>query len=104
MTVSGQRACVENVAAPGPAGGLRGVTGVAATMPLPDGWRSFRSRPCASLRGRWYATAPYDAFKINMRLGRWCLEQTVHADTWQALHEVVAAQVEQYRLIVGPAW
>lgn len=86
MTVADNALSVENVAAP--SNGRATIT-----TPLPEGWRAFCSKPDpgSSEPGRWYAT----------HLGHWCLARTIHADTWQELHDAIAEQVDRHNAIHG---
>ena len=105
MTVADSAPSAENVAAPR----LYSRHGRAAsvTTPLPDGWRSFCSKPdqYTNEPGRWYAVAPYDAETINQEFGLLfeteCLMQTVHAESWQTLHAVVEEQVARHVALMG---
>ncbi len=81
-------------------------TEVDVTIPLPDGWTSFCSKPSKEESGRWYATAPYDADAINQAhglKGDQGLLQTVDATTWQGLHAAVADQVALYEALTEAA-
>lgn len=85
-----------------------------ATTPLPDGWGSFCSKPYdgyqTPLLARWYAVAPWDAQLIKsqatpeLRKLAMKLAATVDADTWPALHEVVAEQCRIYEQVTGSPW
>jgi hypothetical protein len=106
MTASGQRASVENVAAPKP---TTGPGHADATTPLPDGWVSFCSLPDRNFHARWYATAPWNVEKIQADASdetrdiAWKLFQTVDASTWPKLHAVVSAQVALYAMVTNGA-
>lgn len=71
----------------------------AAEHSLPAGWVGFRSEPDPYRKeqpGRWYASAPYLAYRVPGQRQGACLEQTVYADTYEELYAAVACQVQLY--------
>lgn len=93
MTASGQRFCVEKVAASEPIP-VPGQPPVTIKTPLPKGWASFCSKPDEESAPHWYAVPPYNVLLLKERFGNeaWGLETTVVALTWHGLHVAVAAQ------------
>lgn len=104
MTVSGQRTCAENVAAPEPTRD-QGQAEITVTTPLPSGWASFCSKPSRENAPHWYATAPWPVDTLKAQYGEPAkeLDQTVDASTWVALHKAVAAQVALHAVLTEGA-
>jgi hypothetical protein len=104
MTASGQRFCVENVAAPDPMPGQ-----AQATASLPPGWGFFRSesvRQCDP--AQWYATAPWDVLGLVddhpelFEGGTYeALDNTVSAESWARLVIEVDRQAELYAQLMA---
>lgn len=70
---------------------------ITAKTPLPKGWASFCSKPDSKTAGHWYATAPYNLWKLFPQgAPTKGLVHTVSAPTWVELHTEVAKQVKLF--------
>lgn len=103
MTVSGQRASVENVAAPNPHRGAGAAPDMSAE-PLPDGWGSFVSEAGGGVPSHWYASSPYPVDRLKRERGRdaYGLVPTVFGATYEELRAAALAQAELYERLTRP--